>query len=114
MCGNGICVPTDSAFKCICDQGWTTDGVNVQCTVDVDECALEQPHCSKDPLVQCLNTPGSFRCGPCPAGYTGNGYYCADVDECSHNNGGCSVSPMVQCINTRVSSGILMDVSVFI
>ncbi len=83
-------------------KGWTTDGASPGCTVDVDECAYPIPLCSANPRVQCINLPGSFRCGPCPAGYTGNGHYCADIDECQINNGGCSVSPRVQCTNTIV------------
>ena len=72
--------------------------------VDVDECAYPIPLCSVNPRVQCINLPGSFRCGSCPAGYTGNGHYCTDVDECQINNGGCSVSPRVQCTNNIVIS----------
>lgn len=62
-----------------------------------------RPHCSVDPKVMCVNKPGLFACGSCPAGYSGNGYFCADIDECEVDNGGCSVSPKVECINTRVS-----------
>jgi len=39
------------------------------CNVDVDECHAEsRAPCSTNPPVQCINTPGSFTCGPCPAG----------------------------------------------
>ena len=44
---------------------------------------------------------GDFRCGSCPSGYTGNGFYCNDINECMTNNGGCSMSPRVDCINKR-------------
>ena len=57
----------------------------------------------QDPVVSCINTPGSFTCGPCPHGFTGSGHYCADLDECGVNNGGCSLSPRVTCVNTRGS-----------
>jgi hypothetical protein len=84
-------------------QGWKTDGLNPGCVVDVNECEAASPPCSTNPMVQCINSPGGFRCGNCPAGYSGNGFYCTDVDECLNNNGGCSVSPRVQCLNTVVS-----------
>uniref|UniRef100_A0A0P6JSL8 Putative fibrillin n=1 Tax=Aedes aegypti TaxID=7159 RepID=A0A0P6JSL8_AEDAE len=105
LCGHGTCVQTkeEPGYKCICDQGWKNNGVTPACSVDVDECAEFKPHCSKDPEVSCLNLPGSFACGSCPAGYTGNGFYCVDIDECQTNNGGCSTSPSVPCINSRGS-----------
>lgn len=55
-----------------------------------------------DPPVPCINVPGSFYCGNCPQGYSGNGYYCSDINECNTLNGGCSMNPMVPCINTPV------------
>lgn len=84
-------------------KGWKTDGTNPGCVVDVDECSSNQPPCSVNPPVQCINTEGGFTCGHCPVGYTGNGFYCSDVNECLDNNGGCSLSPRVQCTNTIVS-----------
>ncbi|XP_055528454.1 cubilin homolog [Wyeomyia smithii] len=105
LCGHGTCVQTkeEPGYKCICEQGWRTNGVMPACTVDVDECLESKPHCSKDPEVNCINLPGSFVCGGCPPGYTGNGFYCVDIDECQTNNGGCSTSPSVTCINLRGS-----------
>lgn len=105
LCGHGTCVQTSDTslgYKCLCDQGWTTDGVNPACAVDVNECNSMKPHCSMDPVVQCINTEGSYQCGQCPAGFIGNGHYCTDLDECQHNNGGCSLDPPVACLNTRV------------
>lgn len=104
LCDHGVCVPSGdlTGYRCICDQGWTTNNVTVVCSTDVNECHGPIPHCSKDPLVQCINTPGSYTCGPCPVGYSGNGHYCMDIDECETNNGGCSINPHVPCINTRV------------
>ncbi|KAJ6642438.1 Cubilin like, partial [Pseudolycoriella hygida] len=106
LCGHGTCISTSEpmGFKCICDQGWQTNGVSLDCSVDIDECSLMSPYCSKDPPVQCINLPGSFACGNCPAGFTGNGHYCVDVNECDVNNGGCSTAPFVECINTKGSS----------
>ncbi|XP_023016013.2 cubilin [Leptinotarsa decemlineata] len=105
LCGHGTCVSQNNAlgYKCICDQGWTTDGSNQACVIDVNECKLNHPPCSVSPHVECINVPGSFYCAPCPSGFTGNGYHCSDVDECATNNGGCSVDPMVLCINTHGS-----------
>ncbi|KAL9700067.1 hypothetical protein quinque_003508 [Culex quinquefasciatus] len=105
LCGHGTCVQIkeDPGYKCICEQGWKTNGVTPACSVDVDECNESKPHCSKDPEVTCINLPGSFVCGGCPPGYSGNGFYCVDIDECQTNNGGCSTTPSVTCINTRGS-----------
>ncbi|KAL3290304.1 hypothetical protein HHI36_023648 [Cryptolaemus montrouzieri] len=102
LCGHGTCISqnTDLGYKCICDQGWTTDGSSPECSKDVDECKTNRPPCSVNPLVTCENIPGSFRCGNCPPGYTGNGYYCTDINECEMFNGGCSTNPKVDCINT--------------
>ena len=106
LCGHGTCVNQKRSiigvpnYKCICEQGWTSSGHNPACIVDVDECAGRQPHCSTNPPVTCINLPGTFHCGPCPLGFTGNGYYCHDINECEINNGGCSQSPRVQCTNT--------------
>ncbi|XP_059613843.1 cubilin homolog [Phlebotomus argentipes] len=105
LCDHGVCVPSGdpTGYRCICDQGWITNNVTVVCSTDVDECRSSVSHCSRDPPVQCINTPGSYTCGPCPVGYSGSGHYCVDVDECQVNNGGCSINPHVPCINTRGS-----------
>ena len=36
--------------------------------VDINECAVNNGGCSLAPRVECVNTPGSRTCGPCPAG----------------------------------------------
>ncbi|XP_014254813.1 cubilin-like [Cimex lectularius] len=114
LCGHGTCVQVGHDYSCICDQGWTVPyspigGSNMflGCTEDINECNSTVLPCSHDPLVTCINTPGSFQCGSCPLGYVGNGHQCADIDECQTDNGGCSTDPFVQCINIRGSSTCL-------
>lgn len=70
MCGHGICVHTNdpTAYRCICDQGWSNSATSPACTIDVNECDLPVPHCSKDPEVPCINLPGTYACGQCPNG----------------------------------------------
>ncbi|XP_043916230.1 cubilin-like [Protopterus annectens] len=109
LCEHGICIDSDRVqpgqpkYTCVCDAGWTSPPGSSACTADIDECSLPNRPCSQNPPVQCFNTLGSYYCGPCPAGWQGNGYSCQDINECETNNGGCSTSPMVQCINTMGS-----------
>lgn len=99
MCGHGTCInvrENDLNYKCICDPGWTTSYTSQACVVDVNECISIKKYCSV--LVPCINTPGSYVCGNCPTGYSGNGIHCNDIDECEIDNGKCAVG--VNCINT--------------
>ncbi|RUS68585.1 hypothetical protein EGW08_023653 [Elysia chlorotica] len=73
LCGHGVCVNVarpvagHARYRCICDEGWTTSGSDPACTQDVNECN-GHTHCSMDPPVMCVNIPGSYTCGSCPAG----------------------------------------------
>ncbi|GAB1597691.1 tolloid-like protein 2, partial [Argonauta hians] len=106
LCGHGTCInvvrqqPNQPNYKCICDPGWTTSSNGPSCTEDIDECSSRGSPCFKHSQVTCYNTPGSFHCSACPAGFTGNGFSCMDINECEVNNGGCSRVPLVDCINT--------------
>ncbi|CAK6445298.1 unnamed protein product [Pipistrellus nathusii] len=48
------------------------------------------------PGVACTVTAGGARCGPCPAGFAGNGSHCADINECNAH----PCFPRVRCVNT--------------
>jgi hypothetical protein len=85
-------------FSCACPTGYRGDGRGTDGCVDIDECT-EQTHAC-DALAACNNSPGSYSCGDCPAGYTpGSGGACVDLDECRSNNGGCDMSPAAECLN---------------
>lgn len=104
-CLNGTCTSTNHSFQCICDNGFSGELCEValdpcaanrcrngkcssqgfrysckcykgfsgrHCERDIDEC-LDLP-CFDG--VQCLNFMGTFRCGSCPEGFTGNGSVC--------------------------------------
>jgi cubilin len=103
ICGHGTCsMGSNAQRQCTCSQGWSKDN-DGRCSVDVNECTGNSNPCSRDPPVRCLNTQGGFRCGPCSAGFTGDGYFCDDINECltQGNNGGCSMNPPVACYNSR-------------
>ncbi|KAJ8980462.1 hypothetical protein NQ317_007658 [Molorchus minor] len=46
-------------------------------------CATNPPRCY--PGVSCYDTPEGPRCGPCPGGYSGDGYHCTRFVTCSEN-----------------------------
>ncbi|XP_035247245.1 thrombospondin-4-B [Anguilla anguilla] len=50
--------------------------------------------CFRDDM--CFETTDGVECGPCPDGYTGDGFRCDDVDECQFN----PCFPGVRCVNT--------------
>ncbi|KAL7383391.1 hypothetical protein ABVT39_009646 [Epinephelus coioides] len=52
--------------------------------------------------VDCNSSPdGSWECGPCPAGFRGNGTHCEDINECDMVSDVCyKVSGTQRCVNT--------------
>lgn len=70
LCGHGTCISQNNqaGYKCLCDAGWTNENPQGPCTTDVNECAQNHPPCSTNPLVQCINVPGSYTCQHCPPG----------------------------------------------
>ncbi|XP_078143192.1 von Willebrand factor D and EGF domain-containing protein [Centroberyx gerrardi] len=67
-CRLGRCIDGANSFSCICPAGMTGH----TCREDIDEC-VSQP-CF--PGAGCNNTLGSFLCGACPHGYSGDGRSC--------------------------------------
>uniref|UniRef100_A0A8C7VI34 von Willebrand factor D and EGF domains n=1 Tax=Oncorhynchus mykiss TaxID=8022 RepID=A0A8C7VI34_ONCMY len=63
------CIDGPNSFSCLCPPGMAGH----TCREDVDECAAEPCF----PGVGCNNTLGSFTCGSCPEGYTGDGKSCS-------------------------------------
>ncbi|KRZ15401.1 EGF-like domain-containing protein, partial [Trichinella zimbabwensis] len=93
---NSKCQFVNDTEKCVCNKGWTGDGVYC---VDVNECLTENlcPSNSK-----CLNTVGSYDC-ICEKGFRFNGQDCIDIDECAEGTAICQGGAASTCINTNGS-----------
>jgi len=106
------CINTNPGFQCgSCPDGFTgepMDGVGAEYAashkqecIDIDECLVDNGDCV--PNSECINTPGSFKCGECLEGYSGDPQFgCEPIPECGselpgavnpcHANAGCVVA----------------------
>lgn len=69
---------------CTCASGYT----GRFCENDIDACTFNGNPCFTG--VNCTDKPApanitGFSCGPCPSGYSGDGFECTDNDECSNS-----------------------------
>ncbi|KAM6945369.1 von Willebrand factor D and EGF domain-containing protein [Aplochiton taeniatus] len=101
-CGAGVCADTVDGYRCECPPGLR----GTTCQDDVNEC--EGRPCF--PGAPCLNTVGSYSCGPCPRGRQGDRVTCTAPLLQSTTAAGVNVKatcasrpcfPGVQCINRR-------------
>ena len=81
---NASCEPVDGVRQCVCEPGFTGDGLTCD---DIDECADAAITCAAD--ATCVNSPGSFMCA-CNPGFSGDGFTCVDIDECADGSAGCA------------------------
>ncbi|XP_028408887.1 scavenger receptor cysteine-rich type 1 protein M130-like [Dendronephthya gigantea] len=67
-CGvNSHCINTVGSFECICNHGYTGDGVSCE---DINECIAQGVSCHSN--ADCFNTNGSFKC-LCKERFAGDG-----------------------------------------
>ena len=88
-CKNGKCIAQSGQYSCQCFKGFSGS----YCDVDIDECLISPCFAG----VDCINSVGSYSCGPCPVGYTGDGLRCEKLmDPCE----------MLNCLNgTCIAQG---------
>ncbi|XP_026228904.1 von Willebrand factor D and EGF domain-containing protein isoform X2 [Anabas testudineus] len=74
-CRLGRCIDGPNSFSCVCPPGMT----GRTCREDIDECAFHPCF----PGAVCNNTVGSFICGACPQGYSGDRGNCSPYRQTS-------------------------------
>ncbi|XP_030057028.1 LOW QUALITY PROTEIN: von Willebrand factor D and EGF domain-containing protein [Microcaecilia unicolor] len=94
-CGLGRCLDAVNSYHCECTSGLKGS----RCQEDIDECG-NSPCFSKE---LCVNTFGSFYCGPCPTGLQGDGKNCYDFQSLSVHTPGVVVDQDTSAL-TRISS----------
>ncbi|XP_061422205.1 mucin-like protein [Lethenteron reissneri] len=84
---------TFQVASCNCSAGYTGQF----CDENLNACVINPCY----PGINCTDLPPpslGYKCGPCPAGYTGDGENCLDIDECNvtspcGGHGSCTNSP---------------------
>ncbi|XP_029469902.1 latent-transforming growth factor beta-binding protein 3 isoform X4 [Rhinatrema bivittatum] len=94
ICGDGrLCTNYPGYYKCECYPGYRVKPGRPPACEDIDEC--QDPNTCPD--GKCENKPGSYKCVPCPMGYSSQAGECYDVDECADSarceNGWCENLP---------------------
>ncbi|XP_062863908.1 thrombospondin-1-like [Trichomycterus rosablanca] len=90
-------VPKHNGKDCIGDSRSTRLCNSQDCPID---------GCLSNPCfggTKCSSFPdGSWKCGDCPAGYTGDGIHCEDIDECKSVPEACfTLNGVHRCENTN-------------
>ncbi|XP_064597910.1 von Willebrand factor D and EGF domain-containing protein-like [Liolophura sinensis] len=74
-CEQGSCEDKVGGYDCVCDEGYE----GPSCSVSMDACK-DHP-CYHG--VECVSEGGTFVCGQCPDGMTGDGRVCSDINDCT-------------------------------
>ncbi len=92
----GFCLASEQGPQCRCDSAWKGDF----CATSAGPCGTDHGGCH--PLTECLEVAGGVECGPCPAGYEGDGNTgCANIDDCTKDlcqNGGVCVDLVARAV----------------
>ncbi|XP_078655610.1 uncharacterized protein LOC144902206 [Branchiostoma floridae x Branchiostoma belcheri] len=97
---NATCENSNPGYECgKCPVGYTGESShgyglehaqnNPQVCLDIDECDVDNGGCHE--FAECINTPGSYRCGNCVEGYISDIYLgCIPEDLCQLGRHNCS------------------------